>query len=248
MSILVIAFCYIMEVTYWIFPLGLGLFTIIFPCKPPLLSALFFSPEECGAGPALQFKIIFSLVEFIIARQAVMSGGYYAVFILLPSVIYLWTELAKISDVLANFDVFKTTYEKLRVFETALNSATAGRIFKTIALVFPFNQIEISFTCIKLHQSGDVNLGKLAFFLLTYLDFLAFCLLVFTATAKINTLSKKRISQFGRKIKSKVDKKVMRGMSPLRIKFGDNFVEAITPLIIQEFCIRQLISLLIVSG
>lgn len=40
---------------------------------------------------------------------------------------------------------------------------------------------------------------------------------------------------------------MLKSLGPLKIQFGNNFVEALTPLVVQEFCVQQTISLLLLT-
>lgn len=52
----------------------------------------------------------------------------------------------------------------------------------------------------------------------------------------------KRVKSRGRK--STYLRKAHRSFRPLRLEIGNNFVGRLTPLVIQEFCIKQTASLL----
>ncbi|OXA40964.1 hypothetical protein Fcan01_24333 [Folsomia candida] len=137
-------------------------------------------------------------------------------------------------------------YRKVQVFEKLLNACTRERIFLKTAILAPTFQIMLSVVSIKMIQMGQGIFAVM--FTWVYFFALGFTLLAFSAAAKVFGASQEWIS--GCKLaadKSKCARRFHKSLRPLRLQFGNNFVEVLTPLIVQEFCVSQAISFLLVT-
>lgn len=47
------------------------------------------------------------------------------------------------------------------------------------------------------------------------------------------------------KVKGKAEMKLLKSYAPLKVRFGGNFMDQLTPLVIQEFCSVQTANLLL---
>lgn len=134
------------------------------------------------------------------------------------------------------------TYRKLLVLEKWINSCMRHRVFLTIALVVPNMQIFFGFMSIKMLNSKDADISRKAILLYFYWALTIFSMLTFTSAAKVNTLSDSWLKK--QSFDRSHDRKVLNSLIPLKLEFGNNFVEGLTPLVVQEFCVRQTASLL----
>lgn len=134
------------------------------------------------------------------------------------------------------------TYGKLIVLEKWINSCMRRRVFLTIAFVVPNVQLLFGFMSIKVLNSEDDDMSRKAMLPYLYWTLMMFTMLTFTSAAKVNTLSKSWLKKL--KLDRTHDRKVLKSLMPLKLEFGNNFVERLTPLVIQEFCVTQMTSLL----
>ncbi|OXA53833.1 hypothetical protein Fcan01_10303 [Folsomia candida] len=70
---------------------------------------------------------------------------------------------------------------------------------------------------------------------------------VLLQAAQINNLSRNWISLFKRKCRNRVERRMHKSLMSLRLEFGNNFVEALTPIVVQEFCVRQTVACLLIT-
>ncbi|OXA41225.1 hypothetical protein Fcan01_24078 [Folsomia candida] len=84
-------------------------------------------------------------------------------------------------------------------------------------------------------------------FLWAYFLVLVFTMLLFSAAAQINKLSVNWIAKFKGSSDKKLERRMHKSLMSLRLEFGNNFVETLTPLVVQEFCVRQTVSCLLVK-
>lgn len=132
------------------------------------------------------------------------------------------------------------------MYEKVLNSCTKGRIFPVTMWIIPCVQIGLGIINIKLGQSNNVDQLRMLVFSAAYLVVLIFTMITFSAAGKVNSVSKVWIQQCNRAVRTRGEKLLKKSLQPLKIQFGSNFAEALTPLVVQGFCISQTASALMV--
>ncbi|OXA53838.1 hypothetical protein Fcan01_10304 [Folsomia candida] len=240
------------EVTAPLISAILATLTMISPCQPVLLSRLF-----CAKGNFLGGKSHFiiqsflAILEIVAFEHLAFSAVYYLATVLLQGISLLWISCNDfvISDktVKDNFASF-SKYRELKVYEKLLNSCTKSRILLTVALLAPAIQILLSCVSIKLFQSENTRKIEAFLFIWVYILALVFTIFLFSAAAQINNLSMNWISLFKRKCRNRVERRMHKSLMSLRLEFGNNFVEALTPIVVQEFCVRQTVTSLLITG
>ncbi|XP_035711269.1 uncharacterized protein LOC118436774 [Folsomia candida] len=178
--------------------------------------------------------------------QVGLGATYYVIIELLTGVIFLWIECQVFIRKCEAGLTSQIEYRKVQMFEKILNACTRNTIFLKTALLTPSLQIFVSFAVITMHLSNQVDSLVTAMFLLIYLFDLAFTLQIFSSAAKVNTASRKWIKSCKGKNTKKIERKIHKSLAPLRLMFGNNFVEVLTPLVVQEFCVTQMISFLLI--
>lgn len=226
-----------------------GILSIFAPCQPlPLISIL------CRDGvflvcPSYSWvvRMLAAMVEFTLFLNTIINGIHYFLEIMLKGVAFMWidckTFVKRYDKKIAEIG----EYNNLRIFEKWLNSCIRPRIFLTGAVGAPFTQILVSYIAIKLFQSNENDQLKASLFLLCYYVVLFFTMIIFSGAAQINNLSRDWIDRCKWDFKKKYDRKVQKSLAPLRLEFGNNFVGRLTPLVVQEFCVRQTVSALLVT-
>lgn len=225
-----------------------GLLCILLACQPGLISSVMcLNQADLPFTPFCRscILIFFGILEFVIAMQLAFGGIYYIAIILLSGVIFLWIECQTFIRRFRTGLVDQLEYRKVQIFEKILNACTRDRIFLKAAILMPSLQIFLSFAVIKMYQSSQVVGVITAIFLTVYLFVLAFTLQSFSAAAKANSSSHSWINSCKVKSTSKCEKKFHRSLAPLKLMFDNNFVEVLT-LVVQEFCIRQMVSFLLI--
>lgn len=91
------------------------------------------------------------------------------------------------------------------------------------------------------------NLFQVSFFLVTYVNIFVYGMVILNFTTAIHV----KADDFVRRSKleggenASYFRKVRKSFRPLRLEFGNNYVDRSTPLVMQEFCIRQTASLVL---
>lgn len=122
---------------------------------------------------------------------------------------------------------------KVQIFEKLLNACTRERISLTTALLIPTLQMMFFLAAMKFFHSGQDFMAVM--FLWAYLLALSFTLLTFSAAAMIYGASQKWILKSKGGDRKKWDRKFHQSLIPLRLQFGNNFVEVQTPLVGRNF-------------
>lgn len=230
------------EIDYYIVSFSTALLAFLFPCKAPLLSALFCQNGRLDVPHFVQ-RTIFVVFEFLNMTTVIVGAGYHAVATLVPCLCFLSTELKRLDD----FSQGISDYRKLQVLEKIVNSVIRERIFAIYGYFLPFAQLIFCFVAIKICHVPEASIMRAAMFIAAYIGLLTVSMTTFSMAGFVIRFSTKWIMGFKKISKSPVTKRICRSLTPLRVQFGNNFVEPMTPLVIQEFCIRQTTTLLLLS-
>ncbi|OXA63516.1 hypothetical protein Fcan01_00133 [Folsomia candida] len=142
------------------------------------------------------------------------------------------------------------TYRCVRLINKTLNHATQGQLVPAMIGVAPQLQVFAQFVCIKLYSK--IPLPGFLFFPLLVVDSTICNLIVESMAAKVNTNSVKLLSDLNRELKGLPVKsscrKELRACTAAKIQFGQNFVDKGTPLVIENFCFNQTVSLLLLNS
>ncbi|OXA49352.1 hypothetical protein Fcan01_15383 [Folsomia candida] len=117
-----------------------------------------------------------------------------------------------------------------------------------MALVMPGVQILLCYTAMQAVHSEQISKFVAFLFVQTYLTILTFSIFLFSATAQINNVSTKWILECKTLGRTRLEMRMQKSLTSLRLEFGNNFVEALTPLVVQDFCVRQTVSGLFLTG
>lgn len=240
-----------MHITNWILPIGEIVLVLYSPCQVPLLGSVFMPLDQCAkladssttiSYAQFALRLLLSLVEAVLLTQVFIGGTFYDVDGLLTGISNFVQE--------CNLAFRKTeidAYRKLQVVEKLLNDCVKGRIFPIVAFTLPALQVMTCFAVTKLHDK--IGLSSLIIYLCLYIDVLIFNMLVFTGAGRVYLFSQTWIQKLAKTFPfSKLKTKTLKSFKPLRVEFGSNFVDPLTPLVIQHFCVNQTVSLLVLTS
>lgn len=217
---------------------------------PPLScsSVLFLSPTL----PIVGLRLALILYDCVAFFTILITAMEYSVVSFLPGIIYLWEETDKLCRQMGSekvkFDAPKLLgYRELQVLEKLLNDCVKSRIFLVVAITFPMLQVVTSFIVIRADAGMDVAI--FVYFGVLMMDAVILNLALFTGAAKIYGGSAKILRKWRGNVflstQSKLEKRVLMSICPLRLYFGSNYVDNLTPIVIQAFCSCQTVNLLL---
>ncbi len=140
-------------------------------------------------------------------------------------------------------------YKLIGIVEMLNNSCVRGQLFPAFALLFPSIQLSSGYVCIKLHDT--LSLPAFAYFALIYIDCIILITAIFTAPSHVYISSKNLILKWKsdwRTSRKSGLRRETRTLNPIKVRFGSNFVDNSTPLVIQDMCTRTTVSTLLISG
>lgn len=139
-----------------------------------------------------------------------------------------------------------------RVLAGVVNASIRDVIFPTIVLFLPMAQTLTGTTL--LTAGTQVPISQIIFFGLVYTVGILVNVAATSAAAQIYISSKRAVQEVRISVERVSDKKtpkymtrLTRSLWPIRLEFGYNFVDEMTPLVVQEYCQRQLVTLALVS-
>ncbi|OXA44229.1 hypothetical protein Fcan01_20874 [Folsomia candida] len=235
---------------YVAFPPGIVVMLAILPCQAPLLGYLLFWGDECSRplfqsdpGVMFIFRMVLLLVEFVQICRHVVVAAHYAIYVVLSGILYFWEETTKI----LRFPYSTEGYRDLQVLESVLNASIRFRIFPTVLFLAPTMEILATFACIKYHDAMGGMQIQLLLIVLLALNATVLNVLYCTGAGIVCRKSGEYLRDMKGRVKRKVEKKLLKSYAPLKVRFGSNFMDELTPLVIQQFCSAQTANLLLLS-
>lgn len=141
-------------------------------------------------------------------------------------------------------------YHCIQIVEKSFNDFLMVRVIPAVITGSPAIQILAQYTCI--NHYGDIGMPGFLVFPLIGGNAMINNVLVNTLASCINTASVKALASVKDKVALVEKKKLMRrrvwACSVLKVKFGSNFIDRGTPLVMQNFCMSQTVSLSLITG
>lgn len=216
--------------------IAVGLLVLIKPCQLPYLGSLF----NCSNFNYVQ-HLGLAVVEGSAFLVAAMSGLYYSFYILLPAIAFICQGSAQLDRRTGSVIQSKLRkYAELAVSEKIVHSCVGHRILPAMVSVAPICQI-LSFGAI-INFRADMN-GLLL--MLVYAIAVVSVLInwiFFTVASKAYIESRKWLADMKNIAKGKFSRRLYKACKPIKVSFLNNFVDAFTPLVIQELCISQVVN------
>ncbi|OXA54677.1 hypothetical protein Fcan01_11858 [Folsomia candida] len=190
---------------------------------------------------ATRFIIVF--LEYGIFSQIVLSGSFYILYVVFAGI----CSVLKYTG--ATFSHCPGSISKYRILHVAtshVNDCIRHTLFPVCIVGPPILQFVGSFACIKLRH--DISWPLFAMFPLIVLISFILTVMPLLAAGRIYVTSCQVVEGWRRSSHGKEERyrrRIVKSMKPLRIHFSGNFVDACTPLVVQDFCLRQIASLLI---
>lgn len=243
-------------VTY-LFPIFITIIGLIFPCKPPLLGSMVNKLDDnCDLyyynSFCLSMKtVMIAILEFLIAKQGTICGLHYAIYCLLIAIVYLTVK----SNNLNGGKGAVLSFREVQVLEKVVNDNIRDRLLPVTICVIPVVQIFAGFVIVKLEGEGKEWL-KVGMFALVYSEVLVFNLVSVSSAAVVHNVTgrwlegrRSRLARFWgiRGCGKKTMRRYWKSCLALRLYFWSNYVDRLTPLIVQQFCVVQTMSLILLS-
>ncbi|OXA54522.1 hypothetical protein Fcan01_10598 [Folsomia candida] len=224
-------------------PLFIAILIVFIPCRTPLLGPMLICNQKMVSTIS---TLVVALIEYIIACSIFMGTFQYSAFSLVTGILILHTECKSffLDRRLNSVEKWLRNYRELQVLEKILNSALRERILPAIILVLPVSQILSCLVFVILLKDSKVISS--AMFFIFYLECLGVTMLILSFAANMFVKTGKWVSQLSPG-QSKTHRRIVKSLQPVKVQFGNNFVDALTPLVFQQFCATQTASLLVLK-
>lgn len=220
------------------------------PCSPPLLGSFLLCGITRWSCPVMKWiaTLILAGMEFAMAMQCALVGIHYILFSQIAGLVLLLGKCELFIKLNPNdIPILVSGYRKLQISERIHNSTFRVVILPVCIFGLPLIEILIGFAIIVLFY--ETNWFQLVIILVLYLGITVFGLIILTFASSICTktegwlkLLKHRVGRNGR-----YWKRVHKSFRPLRLEFGNNYVDRLTPIVMKEFCLRQTASMLLLT-
>ncbi|OXA41131.1 hypothetical protein Fcan01_23994 [Folsomia candida] len=240
----------------------LGILLVFIPCQFPFLESFFlpkdlctFSPNhltDCKSLSLVVARLILIIADAFILGHVYAIGVTYILVVLLAGILFLWVNSCR-TFTQKNADL--RSYRRLQALESVLNSCTRHRIFPIVSLGFPAVQILDVFLLIRYHEG--MNYSLLFMLIVQYSQCFVCSSMLFIFAGKVysnsvtwlgmRTRVVAKMERGGSNVERKVERKFLKSLAPLKLWFGSNFMDTLTPLVIEQFCILQTINLLLLQ-
>lgn len=142
-------------------------------------------------------------------------------------------------------------YRSIQILEKYFNGYLMKRIVPMIVLSIPIIQVVSQYVCIQLHD--EIPMPGFLIFPLIMFDCVLANVFVYSVASWVYSKSIKVLRAYARHTvkfsgrKSRLAREI-KACAVLKIKFGSNFIDNGTPLVIQDFCMNQTVSLLLINS
>lgn len=233
---------------HFVFPPAMAFLLMLLPCQLPFLGSVILPGCEFTRSPFpshvylnLVVKVVLILFEFSQIFRNLITGMHYGMYIVIAGILHLWEASSKI----VGSPGFSKNYRQLQVLEAVVNGALRDKLFPSFLVLCPFMQIMATYASVKFHDGMPAT--YLIFVVLLSVEGVILNGLYSTAAAVIYRKSDAYLKAAKGVVLIKLDKKVLKSYTPLRVRFGSNFMDRLTPLVLQEFIAMQTINLLLLT-
>ncbi|OXA64379.1 hypothetical protein Fcan01_00593 [Folsomia candida] len=228
----------------------------LLPCMPPYILSMFPGCVKCD--PTLLHRVVklcLHIFEAWMSLNTIISGTTWMFYVLFVGIVcildYFRVLESKISEIEndSNKDDCIHLYRCIQILEKSFNAFLMPRIVPATMFCVPAIEILAFYVCISFH--ADISMPAFLIF-----PVMAVCagmnnILVITLASRVNVASQKmKIAVQKRTVgrcRRALAKRQIRACNVLKIKFGSNFIDEGTPLVMQNFCINQTMSLALVK-
>ncbi|OXA42525.1 hypothetical protein Fcan01_22913 [Folsomia candida] len=264
-----VAFLRLLEMTAFLFPLLVVAIQLHNPCALPFLGS--WSPY-CVDGdwipPPLLVHALMLLADFWVWLHFVYDGSFYFVYAYMTSMVAMLDYLEHFEKLIREPRIYPRpkkvpsgplecrvtralrTYRCIRLIEKIMNYSMKGQLVPAMIGIVPLIQVFTQFVCIKLYS--EIPLPGFLIFPMLLLDSAIVNLVIETMAANVHTNSVRLLAELNFELKSlprrSKFRKELEACTATRIQFGQNFVDKGTPLVIENYCISQTVSLLLLNS
>lgn len=173
------------------------------------------------------------------------AGCYYAIYFFATGTAKVLNDCKVISVSDETIESQLIMYRRIQIYAKILNSCIRDRIFLAMAQIGLLFQILTGFAFIAFGNMSDYTPGIYG---VPYLCIFFLTVICFSIAGKFNQITMNWVAGTKWICKAKNNKMILKSLVTVRIQFGNNFVDPLTPLVEQQFCAAQRASLPLMRG
>ncbi|XP_035714106.1 uncharacterized protein LOC110857874 [Folsomia candida] len=224
------------------------------PCTPPFILSMSSNCKAIGSVTRVGVHLFETWMGWHIMYSASM-WIFYVLFVGIVCILgyfkILDRQIAAITNTVEK-DKCIHIYRSVQILETIFNTFLRIRVVPSVILGTIGLQIMSLYACINLHE--ELSKSGLVIIVIMGMDAIICNLVVFTLASQVHNSSLKIMRNLGRKSMAlfgqgrSIAKRQLRACAILRVKFGSNFIDRGTPLVVETFCINQTMSLTLIKS
>lgn len=225
--------------------LALSVAVTFYPCKPPLIiGKLLLSQESCSSS--LDFATFFARLPVVVIEMLLYFDMFTAAYVYVVCVVFIhFTTFfvktrAECNACVKSPNLLKriVSYKTLQVWDKARDSFMRGRLMSMVMAFGPMIQVNC-ISALILFGSG-MSLLDSTFLHTIALEAIVFVFFTQAVAAHVYGKSKRFLGNLAcSNATTKLWKKIICSMQPIKVHFGANFIDELTSLVVQDCCWRQ---------
>ncbi|OXA45026.1 hypothetical protein Fcan01_20122 [Folsomia candida] len=209
------------------------------PLSPPFILSMKKDWGNICWTSGLGFQHLVILLEAYMAMHIVVGGSVEISYVLIAGIVTL----------LNYFDVLR---REIQTAQRAAEFKCCIELYRNIQILEKMFNGVLMYICVMMHD--EIPMPAYLIFPLVLLNCLGNNIFIFTFASWVNNVSTRTLREqlmgMGRcgwgKRRSILSKEA-KACTVLKIKFGSNFIDRGTPLVIQDFCLTQTMSLILID-
>ncbi|OXA48093.1 hypothetical protein Fcan01_17346 [Folsomia candida] len=254
-------FIQIVEISAPLVPLLQLILLQFVPCTPPFIFSMFPNCGEMKSKTNWIMVLGVHLFECWMCLNIILGCTVYILYLLCAGVIcilfYFRIIENSISTMRDSIDKEKCIhlYRSIQILEKSFNSYPMNKVVPV--MVFGVPGVEIITLFVSINFYHEIALPGFLVFPLIGLDTTLHNICVFSLASLVHNVSVKVLDALRQKTvpmilhggrNRSIITRQLRACSVLKVKFGSNYIDRGTPLVIQNFCITQTMSLTLVKA
>ncbi|OXA54724.1 hypothetical protein Fcan01_11035 [Folsomia candida] len=269
---ILVVFLKLLETSVVVVPLMVIAIQLHNPCAVPFFGSMSpFCQDGVWTAPPLHIWVSMLCVEYWLWLHIVYDGTFFVFYTFFVAVVCMLDYLKHVGRLIEALRIQKNddhadfedqddrttrirhvfhTYRCVQLLDRILNSALKGELVPAIIGLVPQIQVFSLFVCIRL--SSKIPFPGVLLFPLILTDASVVNFVVNTLAAAVNTNSSNLLVDLNQELRGfsvrSSFRKELKASRPTKIQFGQNFVDKGTPLVIENFCFNQTVSLLLLHS
>ncbi|OXA64115.1 hypothetical protein Fcan01_00282 [Folsomia candida] len=214
------------------------------PCTPPFILSM--QPNCKNKAGFIVVQLGVHMFEGWMFWHMMLAGGCWVIYVLFTGIV----------SILSYFSILNNHRNQGRlehVYSILSADSNLGKILQILpSIMLCIPGIQIITLYVTLNHHSDIAMPGFLVFPLIAVNCGMNNVLAFTLASFVNSASEKVMESLAKKAsglsgKKSLIKRQIRGCSVLKVKFGSNFIDRGTPLVVQTFCINETVSLTLIK-